>query len=201
MKPFPFQIPKSLESHLEMFGMDPQKAIHNLERHLKRRGYDAVGHFLLAWFHYNQGDRENTLEFATKAKTYAPGSPFFENLPYYFAHPDGFEAWIPEESHDYHSVMRPVPKKNRLSVDLDNLITRLSEVETSKIEVKEDTPIDHDKKIQPVADGIATETLARIYENQHEIEIAINIYKKIMQRNPEKAKHCEKEIARLKSLK
>lgn len=200
MNSFPFEIPKSLESHLEIFEMDSDKAIRNLERHLKRRGYDAVGHFLLAWFYMMKGDRENALEFAVKAKIYAPGSPFFEHLPYYFEHPDKFDAWLPEETNDHQAVMRPSLKKNRFHVDLDNLITRLSEVESSKIEVKDDTPADPGKIITDVSDQIATETLAKIYETQKQYKTAIAIYEKIKLRDSKKADRCEKEIKRLKKL-
>lgn len=197
---FPFTLPKSLESHLELFEKDKVKAIHSLERHLKRRAYDAVGHLLLAWFYLSNGDRQTALELAIKAKTFAPGSPFFENLPYYFSHPSGFDAWLPDTANDYHSVMRPTPRKNRLHVDLDGLISKLSAIESSKIEVNDDVPISPAKSVQNYVDEIATETLARIYEGQNELEKAIQVYEKIKLRQPERKVFCDDHINRLKAL-
>jgi tetratricopeptide (TPR) repeat protein len=199
-KTFPFTLPKSLESHLELFEKDAAKAIHSLERHLKRRAYDAVGHLLLAWFYHSNGDRESAQELAIKAKTFAPGSPFFENLPYYFSHPKGFDAWLPDTANDYYTIMRSAPKKNRLYVDLDGLISKLSAIESSKIEVKDDAPVNPAKSVQNYVDEIATETLARIYEGQNELEKAIKVYQKIKERQPERKAFCDDHINRLKSL-
>jgi len=200
MNSLPFDIPKSLESHVEIFEIDKDKAIHNLERHLRRRGMDAVGHLLLAWFYFNKGDRQHALELATKAKIFAPGSPFFENLAYYFQHPNGFDAYLPADLREPHAIMRTSQKVNRFYVDLDTLITRLSEVESGKIEVKENTPLTSEKKSKGVSDDIATETLARIYEEQEQFAKAIEIYKKIKKRQPEKSDICDEHIKRLKTL-
>lgn len=200
MNSLPFKIPKSLESHVEIFEIDKDKAIHNLERHLRRRGLDAVGHMLLAWFYLNKGDRQHALELATKAKIFAPGSPFFENLAYFFQHPNGFSAYLPADLREPHAIMRPNQKSNRFFVDLDTLITRLSEVESGKIEVKENTPLYSENRKKNTTGEIATETLAKIYEEQQQFGKAIEIYEKLKKRQPEKTALCNEQIIRLKAL-
>lgn len=176
---FPFEIPGSLAGHYELFGTSPEKAINNLERQLKRRGYDAVGHFLLAWFYLQTGDRENAIQCAIRAKNYAPGSHFFDKLPYFLEHPDGFGAWVPPTVPENAPAKEAVVATNRIHVDLDSLIDRLSNVESTKIVVSEDTPVPANTSKKVFNDDIATETLARIYESQQRYEEAIEMYKRI----------------------
>lgn len=197
---FPFKLPKSLESHLELFEIDKPKAILSLERHLKRRAYDAVGHFLLAWFYLKNGDNSTAIELAIKAKTFAPGSPFFENLPYFFSHPSEFEAWLPDLTNDYHFVRRPHTNTTNLKVDLDGLINKLSSLDLSNTTDNDKYHTLSEKQQDDFDLEIATETLARIYENQKEIEKAIHIYEKIKLQKPDKSSYCDEQISRLNRL-
>ncbi|MDZ7693336.1 MAG: hypothetical protein U5K69_19840 [Balneolaceae bacterium] len=64
-----------------------------LKNHLKKRGPDAVGYFLLAWFYHVEGNKDKAIRAALKAKVFAPGSPLMDKLHYYLSHPDAFEAW------------------------------------------------------------------------------------------------------------
>jgi len=95
MQELPFEIPQSLNSYLTQFQNDPDKGIANLKAFLKKRGMDAVGYFLLSWLCLNDGRKEEALQHALRAKSYAPGSPFFQHLHYFLVHPDHFEAWKP----------------------------------------------------------------------------------------------------------
>ncbi|MCH8567375.1 MAG: tetratricopeptide repeat protein [Balneolales bacterium] len=203
---FPLELPESLKSHLELFDKDPEKALSMLERHLKRRGNDAVGFFLLGWFHLKKGNREKAGLYAIKAKIFAPGSPFFAYLPYFFQHPDHFQAWIPQNAVNMSGNLNSVPgsalnvtHSNRFFVDLDQLITKLSKPETSRISLSEASK---DLKHAPFrkGEGIATSTLAKIYEDQKQYKEAIKVYEKIAERNPERRDICESEISRLQSL-
>lgn len=57
----PFDIPKSLASYVEQFDREPLKATKRLKEQLKKRGPDAVGHFLLAWFYHLKDKNEEGL--------------------------------------------------------------------------------------------------------------------------------------------
>ena len=50
------------------------------------------------------------------------------------------------------------------------------------------------------SDLIASETLAKIYTNQNEIQAAISVYKKLIMKNPEKEIYFNSKIEELKSL-
>ena len=50
------------------------------------------------------------------------------------------------------------------------------------------------------SDFIASETLAKIYTNQNEIQAAISVYKKLIMKNPEKEIYFNSKIEELKSL-
>ncbi len=80
MESLPFEIPQSLASYVEQYEAEPQSAMDRLDKQLHRRGSDAVGHFLMSWFHFNAGELDKAIAYALKAKTFAPGSPFLEYL-------------------------------------------------------------------------------------------------------------------------
>jgi len=205
MPELPFEIPKSLSSYIRQFDNDPMNATIRLKKQLKKRGPDAIGHFLLAWFYHLKGLDEQAVEEALKAKTLAPGSPFFEKLHYYLSHPRTFDAWQPAEQ---------IIKKSRLPVhhttgspvleDLDNLIQKLSEVETVRITVKSDSDTDNrpEKKWSDDSDtdDIVSETLAKIHENQGKTEAAINTYERLKKLNREKKDYYKEQISRLTKL-
>lgn len=196
----PFEIPPSLANYAEQFEMDASKATTKLEKHLEKRGPDAVGHFLLAWFYYLQDEQEKAVDHALTAKTYAPGSPFFEKLHYYFAHPSHFNAWTPvtEKYEGISSTTDPAQPDPML--DLDALIDRLSNVETTqirakKMDSKEDAVDLSEDSVE--TDDIASETIAKIHEKQGKIEAAIQTYKRLINVNGDKKEHYQKEITRL----
>lgn len=200
----PFEIPTSLAIYAEQFEDDPVKATTKLKKHLRKRGPDAVGHFLLAWFYYVKGLRDEAVRHALKAKTYAPGSPFFEKLHYYFAHPQNFEAWTPEDRSAMQStgsLSDPVHADPLL--DLDALIERLSSVESTRISSREG--LEGDGEAPDLSEGskdideIASETLAEIHKRQGKIGQAIQTYKRLIRQNPSKKDRYENQITRLKA--
>lgn len=201
MESLPFEIPQSLTSYVEQFESEPQLAIERLDKQLHRRGSDAVGHFLMSWFHYNLGDNDKAIVYALKAKTFAPGSPFFEYLHYFLIHPEKFEAWIPTDAHR-DSNQKPTLNMNvDIIHDLENLIRRLSEAENQKI-VIDMNAIDDDVDLSATSqkvDKIASETLAGIYAKQGKNEEAINIYKLLMTSIPAKKAYFKKQIKDLES--
>lgn len=203
MMDFPFQLPKSLASYTETFSNDPDKTIERLENHLKKRGYDAVGYFLLSWFYLNKENKAKAIEYALKAKTFAPGSPFLEYIHYFFTHPDAFAAFVPKDSfRDGKKIKKTLSVSNFL-IDLETLISRISQIEGQKIMLRSTSEEDADEidlSIHSIdIDDLATETLATIHINQGNIENAILIYKRLLEKDASKKEYFEAKIAELKS--
>jgi len=202
MQELPFNIPKSLSSYVEQFEADPEKITLKLSKHLKRRGPDAVGHFLLSWFYHLQNKNDRAISEALKAKTYAPGSPLMEHLHYFLVHPEKFEAAIP--SHSYTSTSLKLQQGSRTSplLDLDRLIQMLEEVESNRIRIPDkDEPFD-DSDLSEEAekiDDVISETLANIHARQGRKKEAITMFEKLKNKNKDKADHYEKQIQKLKN--
>ncbi len=202
MSQLPFDIPKSLASYVESFEADPIKATTRLKEQLKKRGSDAVGHFVLAWFYHLKGMDDNAVEHALKAKICAPGSPFFEKLHYYLAHPNTFEAWTPppeagDGSKSFSGNAMPGPV-----LDLDALIDKLAKVENERIDVSEHaslSPASIDG-ISDQVDDIVSETLANIHETQGKTDAAIRTYKRLKELNKEKREFYKEQISRLQKM-
>ena len=204
MPQLPFEIPKSLTSYAEHFEDEPIKATKRLKKQLKKRGPDAVGHFLLAWFYHLEGMDEQAVDEALKARIFAPGSPFFQKLHYYLSHPQAFEAWTPERVPRSNNT--PSISSNRGPVlDLDNLIQRLSNMESKRIKPDEDAVADGapSKKADKTddVDDIVSETLAKIHEQQGKLDAAIRAYSQLKNVRQENADHYQEQINRLEKLK
>lgn len=203
MPQLPFKIPKSLASYAEHFDKEPIEATKRLKKQLKKRGPDAVGHFLLAWFYHLEDMDEQAVEEALKARIFAPGSPFFEKLHYYLSHPNTFEAWTPDsEAESSHKNRAPVEEPGPV-LNLDSLIQELSSVESKRIrpDQKEDSK---DKKENKTSadnvDDIVSKTLAQIHERQGKLDAAIHTYERLKELKPNKKEEYQDEISRLKGL-
>lgn len=203
MPELPFDIPQSLSSYYSHFHDDPDASIERLKKQLKKRGNDAVGHFLLAWFYHLRDNNEQAIEESLKAKNLAPGSPFFEKLHYYLSHPQLFEAWSPQvtaasaaDDTSYSDNKGPVLE------NLDSLIEKLSEVESKKISIPQqnNTETPSSPSIDEV-DNIVSETLAKIHEQQGKIDAAIKTFQRLKNLRKDKKNDYDKEIVRLEKLK
>lgn len=204
MPDLPFDIPQSLSSYAVQFDDNPTTATERLRKQLEKRGADAVGYFLLAWFYHLRDMNEKAVEESLKAKTLAPGSPFFEKLHYYLSHPHTFEAWTPSELSE--SDERPSDFENRhgpVLEDLDSLIQKLSEVESEKIKVpssgNKDEQSDKKKPVDEV-DDIVSETLAGIHEQQGKTDAAIRTYERLKKLRKEKSDYYTEQISRLRKV-
>lgn len=204
MPQLPFEIPKSLSTYAKHFDSDPIKAINRLEKQLKKRGPDAVGHFLLAWLYHLKGMDDQAVDEALKARIFAPGSPFFQKLHYYLSHPKAFEAWTPDQPSRSQQKTTSAKEQHGPVLDLDSLIQKLSAVESKRIRPKDDKR----QKSKPEqefsadnVDNIVSETLATIHEKQGKIEAAIQTYKQLKKLNRDKRDHYSEQITRLQKLK
>lgn len=201
MQELPFNIPKSLSSYVEKFDEDPEEVTQKLKKHLKKRGPDAVGHFLLSWFYHLQDKKGDAIKQALKAKTYAPGSPLMEHLHYFLVHPEKFEAAIP--AHSYTSSSLKLQQASRTSpvLDLDRLIEMLEAVESHRIQIPEKGEPFDDSDLSKEAeqvDDVVSETLAKIHSKQGRKKEAIKMYERLIHKNSNKADHYKDQISKLK---
>lgn len=202
MPQLPFEIPKSLSSYAEQFDENPAKATSRLQKQLKKRGPDAVGHFLLAWFYHLRDMNEEAVEAALNARIYAPGSPFFQKLHYYLSHPLTFKAWTPEPNRSAgKKTVATDQEPEPVLKNLDLLISKLSKVESKGIRMPggSSAPSKHsEKKMVDNVEDIVSETLALIHEKQGNIEDAIRTFERLKDLNAEKKDHYNQQISRLK---
>ena len=205
MAELPFNIPPSLNSYLEQYDSAPRKTTARLKKLLHKRGADPIGYFLLGWFYHKQELNKEAVECALKAKSYAPGSPFFEKLHYFFSHPQLFDAWHnTAESFNSAKSGYNVFTKTGLLLDLDTLIEKLSQVESTRIQFDPNASSDVEdsfSKSLDDAEEIVSETLANIHEQQGKINAAIKAYKRLKVNNKEKEDWYEEQIKRLKKIK
>src|SRR5699024_579915 len=199
MLQLPFDIPESLVSYAKHFERDTHRATQRLEKQLDKRGPDAVGYMLLSWFLYRQDKHERAVDMALKAHTFAPGSTFIQNFHYYLSHPDLFDAWTPKARVNSASVRH---EQSGPILNLDRLIEKLSKADAQKMEPdfsaakEEDTSINIDTD----AEGIYSETLAKIYEDQGKFDTAIHSYKQLKARKPDKDEYFNQQVERLENM-
>lgn len=205
MNNFPFHLPASLVSYAIQFESSPNKAVSRLKAQLDKRGPDPVGFFLLGWFYHRQGEKQQAIDCAFKAKNLACGSPFLKNIHYFFTHPDVFDAWQvhPEPPIlKQHAVLSP---SNYQSVqELDFLIEKLANFEDKEMNNKLSDSSKNDEKSTSPTDNfedIASDTLAKIHTTQGEIDAAIHVYEKLTQSDSSKKDYYNKQIETLKKRK
>lgn len=199
MAELPFNIPQSLRSFNERFEKNPKTGITKLSRHLKKRGPDAVGHFLLAWFYHLNEENGLAIREALKAKTYAPGSPLMEHLHYFLVHPEKFEAAVPVQNYTSSKKLNHSNRKSPI-LDLDSLIAMLEAVESKRIRIPtDDEPFDDTNlaKDAEQVDDIISETLAKIHVLQGKKKQAIEMYNQLKELHPDKVEHYQAEIDKL----
>lgn len=204
MLQLPFDIPKSLISYAEHFQKDPVKATQRLNNQLDKRGPDAVGYFLLAWFYHLRNMPEEAMEKALQARIFSPGSPFLRKLHYYLQHPDVFDAWKPEPVGTNKSQASSVLDHHGPVLDLDTLIQQLSEVEAQRIRPTQDqleADSQNQTNVSEEVNDIVSETLAKIHEKQGKIEAAIRSYQQLKKSRSEKKDYYDEQISRLEQLK
>jgi tetratricopeptide (TPR) repeat protein len=170
------------------FENDQDEGVDKLSRALTKRGDEPVGMFLLSLMLHIKGNNVEAINIAEKARYMVAGSNFFVGLPYRLKHPEGFDAWVPQELG--FSESEPVINEviTAPAAELDELIVVLSDVENTRIKLV-DKPIENDAYFyegEGEVDDIYTETLAKIYFNQNELERSLKIYKRLVEMHPEK---------------
>jgi tetratricopeptide (TPR) repeat protein len=200
MNSLPEHIPPSYQSYVDLFESDPASATEKLQAFVKKRGNDAVGYYLIAWFQHKQGLKKEAVQNAWKAKLYAPGSPLLEQFHYFLVHPKSLKAWKPEAQASGFAKRFHETDRSHPVMDLDNLIDKLSSVESTRIKAKADKgePEPDLAEQSSNVDDIVSETLAAIYEKQGNLKAALSAYQKLAGMNGERKGHFEAEAERVK---
>ncbi len=199
MQTLPFNIPQSLSSYVEKFEDDPKKITLKLQKHVKKRDPDAVGHFLLALFHHLIDQNNEAIILALIANTYAPGSPLMEHLHYFLVHPELFEASIPSAQYSSERKLQHASRTSPI-LDLDRLIEMLEAVESQRIQISMDDDTDGPdlSEESTEVEDIISETLAKIHVTQGNKKEAIKMYERLITINEDKADIYSSEISKLK---
>ncbi len=199
MKSIPFELPESLKSYLVTYQDDPDKGMQLLEKHVNKRRNDAVGFLLLALMHHHAGNHEKAIKSATMSGSLAPGSPLLENLQYFLSHPDGFDAWIPNETLRRSKSLGRDSGSNGmdLGLDLDTLISRLSRANQKRIKISDHSSEGSFNPDAVELELLATPTLAMIYERQNNYDEAIRMYRRLIECRPDRADDFKHAIDRI----
>ncbi len=194
-------MPESLKSYLVTYQDNPDKGISNLEKHLAKRRNDAAGYMLLSLLYHMSGEKIKAINSATQARTLAPGSTLLENLNYFLSHPDGFDAWIPNESLRYsNGVHLPSTSTYDIALDLDTLISRLTRANQKRIKISDAAEGPTFAESTTEVEQLATPTLALIFEKQKKYDEAIRVYQKLVVDRPHDADRFRDQIIRLEKL-
>jgi tetratricopeptide (TPR) repeat protein len=200
MEQLPFNIPQSLNSYIELFKKDQNKAVSKLKKQVKKRDPDAVGHFLLAWLHHIMQNNKEAIKEALIAKNYAPGSPLMEHLHYFLLHPEQFGAAIPKSKYSEQKRFLQGTRRSPI-LDLDRLIEMLEAVESQRIQIPMNSDNDEMEDLSEEANNIEdiiSETLAKIHQQQGNKKAAIKMYERLIEVNEDKADEFLNKIDELK---
>ena len=200
MEQLPFNIPQSLNSYIELFKKDQNKAVSKLKKQVKKRDPDAVGHFLLAWLHHIMQNNKEAIKEALIAKNYAPGSPLMEHLHYFLLHPEQFDAAIPKSKYSEQKRFLQGTRRSPI-LDLDRLIEMLEAVESQRIQIPMNSDNDEMEDLSEEANNIEdiiSETLAKIHHQQGNKKAAIKMYERLIEVNEDKADEFLNKIDELK---
>lgn len=200
MQHLPFNIPKSLASFVEIFEKDQDKAIAKLQKQVKKRDPDTVGHFLLAWLHHLKNENKEAIKEALIAKNYAAGSPLMEHLHYFLVHPEQFNASVPQSGFSEQTKLQQGTRRSPI-LDLDRLIEMLEAVESQRIQISMDNDEDSMEDLSEESNNIEdiiSETLAQIHITQGNKKAAIKMYERLIEVHEDKTDEFLYKIDQLK---
>jgi hypothetical protein len=190
-QPFPYALPQSLQHYAETFSSEPVKSVQRLEGFIKKRGNDPLAYLLLAWMYREQGQIEDALRYAQMAACFSPGTNRLQLAPYFFSHPDFFDAPAGSvENMEIPTVSGP----SIAFPDLDQLIDQLSQSAPGRIEFDAGYDNDRDLSERTLEDAgdIASPTLAAILARQGKTTDALVMYQKLDGGSGQYAKEIEK---------
>lgn len=182
---FPLALPPSLADYPEAFDKNANKTILRLRNHLKKRGTDPLGYFLLAFFYLKAGEQTKALRYANAARNFAFGSSSLFYAPHFIltgCFPD------PELMKRHDSPIEEIRQRGFGHFDLDQLIAQLSEKEQARIKMGDldDEKRDLAQESEQI-DDIISETLAQILVNQEKWNEAASMYEQLAKAQPKQS--------------
>ena len=214
-------LPDSIRHYLQESQTDPDAVLERLEADLKRAPSDPVLHLRQAIALKSKGRLSEASDAAWKACIYAPGSRLMQALPYYIAHPDGFDApsvpgmelASPLESSRSRSVGRSILPTQ----DLDRMIEHLLNLESKgrigignpnesdepesgkRFSEKEESEEGRDAPEEGGELDVASTTLISILEAQGQHKQALQLLNQLLGGNPPNREELEEHKQRLLS--
>lgn len=187
-------------------------AIDILIEGLKNYPEFSVAYFLLGKIHTLKGNYSQALSFIKKASELIHSPRSFD---YYFNEIDeikkqrsffNISRWAEFGNDNKSANPDTAQSKNyqpvRDATTEETLAKLTKELEGASQSLKEAKEKIEENRLKEnlSKDLIASETLAKIYTNQNEIQAAISVYKKLIMKNPDKEKYFNSKIEELKSL-
>lgn len=188
------------------------RAIDILTEGLKNYPEFSVVYFLLGKIHTLKGNYSQALSFIKKGSELIHSPKSFD---YYFNEIDeikkqrsffNISRWAEYGNDNSPANPDTTQSKNyRTTTDetTEETLAKLTkELEGASQSIKEAREKIEENRLKGNlnSDLIASETLAKIYTNQNEIQAAISVYKKLIMKNPEKENYFNSKIEELKSL-
>ena len=187
-------------------------AIDILAEGLKNYPEFSVAYFLLGKIHTLKGNYSQALSFIKKGSELIHSPKSFD---YYFNEIDeikkqrsffNISRWA-EYGNDNNPANPDITQSKNYRTITDEtteetLAKLTKELEGASQSIKEAREKIEENRLKGNlnSDLIASETLAKIYTNQNEIQAAISVYKKLIMKNPEKEIYFNSKIEELKSL-
>lgn len=214
-------LPDSIRLYLQEAQTDPDAVLATLNADLERTPSDPILHLRQAIAFKCKGLVSEASDAAWLASIHAPGSRLMQALPYYIAHPDGFDAPAPPVMEPVASQVSSRSNSTGSSIlptqDLDRMIERLLNLETKgRIGIGTTGGSDepgsrdrHPENQEPEAltaaleeSGqldVASTTLISILEAQGQHKQALHLLNRLLAGNPANREELEEQKERLLS--
>ena len=186
-------------------------AINILTEGIKYYPEFSVAYFLLGKAYTLKGDYSQALSFIKKGSELIHSPKSFE---YYFNEIDStkkqrsffnISRWVEYANDNLTNDTNPASSKNVSVISdksIEETLTKLTvEIEGANKSISDarNKILESKSKEELNKNLIVSETLAKIYANQNEIQAAISVYKKLIKRNPERESYFNSKIEELKA--
>ena len=186
-------------------------AINILTEGIKNYPEFSVAYFLLGKAYTLKGDYSQALSFIKKGSELIHSPKSFE---YYFNEIDStkkqrsffnISRWVEYANDNLTNDTNPASSKNVSVISdksIEETLTKLTvEIEGANKSISDarNKILESKSKEELNKNLIVSETLAKIYANQNEIQAAISVYKKLIKRNPERESYFNSKIEELKA--